>query len=141
MLLTVDTDGDGDLTNETQTSIDINGFEFTGTVGANGSILGSIDPGASNEANWGGFQLIHKGSSLNGLRVTDIRHTDIDTIELTWTSKPGRSYTVESSLNMVTWTPLLTEIDATPSPGTITTLIVDTPAANELRKFYRVVRE
>ncbi|MDA7651647.1 hypothetical protein N8601_01430, partial [Akkermansiaceae bacterium] len=114
MLLTVDTDGDGDLTNETPTNIDINGFEFTGTVGANGSILGSIDPGASNEANWGGFQLIHTGSSLSGLRVTDIRHTDIDTIELTWTSKPGRSYTVESSLNMVTWTPLLTEIDATP---------------------------
>ena len=141
MLLTVDTDGDGDLTNETPTNIDINGFEFTGTVGANGSILGSIDPGASNEANWGGFQLIHTGSSLSGLRVTDIRHTDIDTIELTWTSKPGRSYTVESSLNMVTWTPLLTEIDATPSPGTITTVIVDTPAANELRKFYRVVRE
>ena len=141
MLLTVDTDGDGDLTNETPTNIDINGFEFTGTVGTNGSILGSIDPGASNEANWGGFQLIHTGSSLSGLRVTDIRHTDIDTIELTWTSKPGRSYTVESSLNMVTWTPLLTEIDATPSPGTITTVIVDTPAANELRKFYRVVRE
>ena len=116
MLLTVDTDGDGDLTNETPTNIDINGFEFTGTVGTNGSILGSIDPGASNEANWGGFQLIHTGSSLSGLRVTDIRHTDIDTIELTWTSKPGRSYTVESSLNMVTWTPLLTEIDATPSP-------------------------
>ena len=141
MLLTVDTDGDGDLTNETPTNIDINGFEFTGTVGTNGSILGSIDPGASNEANWGGFQLIHTGYSLSGLRVTDIRHTDIDTIELTWTSKPGRSYTVESSLNMVTWTPLLTEIDATPSPGTITTVIVDTPAANELRKFYRVVRE
>ncbi|MDC0325098.1 hypothetical protein OAL42_03415, partial [Akkermansiaceae bacterium] len=59
MLLTVDTNGDGDLTNETPTNIDINGFEFTGTVGANGSILGSIDPGASNEANWGGFQLIH----------------------------------------------------------------------------------
>ena len=141
MLLTVDTNGDGDLTNETPTNIDINGFEFTGTVGANGSILGSIDPGASNEANWGGFQLIHAGSSLSGLRVTDIRHTDIDTIELTWTSKPGRSYTVESSLDMVTWTPLLTEIDATPSPGTITTVIVDSPAANEAKKFYRVVRE
>ncbi|MDA7616338.1 hypothetical protein N8567_01690 [Akkermansiaceae bacterium] len=55
MLLTVDTDGDGDLTNETPTNIDINGFEFTGTVGTNGSILGSIDPGASNEANWGGL--------------------------------------------------------------------------------------
>lgn len=141
MLLTVDTNGDGDLTNETPTNIDINGFEFTGTVGANGSILGSIDPGASNEANWGGFQLIHAGSSLSGLRVTDIRHTDIDAIELTWTSKPGRSYTVESSLDMVTWTPLLTEIDATPSPGTITTVIVDSPAANEAKKFYRVVRE
>ena len=141
MLLTVDTDGDGDLTNETPTNIDINGFEFTGTVGANGSILGSIDPGASNEANWGGFQLIHAGSSLSGLRVTDIRQTDTGAIELTWTSRPGRSYTVESSLNMVTWTPLLTEIDATPSPGTITTVIVDSPAANEAKKFYRVVRE
>jgi len=141
MLLTVDTNGDGDLTNETPTNIDINGFEFTGTVGANGSILGSIDPGASNEANWGGFQLIHAGSSLSGLRVTDIRQTDTGAIELTWTSKPGRSYTVESSLDMVTWTPLLTEIDATPSPGTITTVIVDSPAANEAKKFYRVVRE
>ncbi|MCH1421164.1 MAG: hypothetical protein L7W40_12755 [Akkermansiaceae bacterium] len=141
MLLTVDTNGDGDLTNETPTNIDINGFEFTGTVGANGSILGSIDPGASNEANWGGFQLIHAGSSLSGLRVTDIRQTDTGAIELTWTSRPGRSYTVESSLNMVTWTPLLTEIDATPSPGTITTVIVDSPAANEAKKFYRVVRE
>ena len=73
--------------------------------------------------------------------MTDIRHTDIDTIELTWTSRPGRSYTVESSPDMVTWTPLLTEIDATPSPGTITTVIVDSPAENEAKKFYRVVRE
>jgi len=141
MLLTVDTDGDGDLTDESPTNVDINGFEFTGTVGANGSILGSIGPGASNEANWGGFQLIHAGSSLSGLRVTDIRQTDTGAIELTWTSKPGRSYTVESSLDMVTWTPLLTEIDATPSPGTITTVIVDSQAANEAKKFYRVVRE
>jgi len=141
MLLTVDTDGDGDLTDESPTNVDINGFEFTGTVGANGSILGSIGPGASNEANWGGFQLIHAGSYLSGLRVTDIRQTDTGAIELTWTSKPGRSYTVESSLDMVTWTPLLTEIDATPSPGTITTVIVDSQAANEAKKFYRVVRE
>ena len=141
MLLTVDTDGDGDLTDESPTNVDINGFEFTGTVGSNGSILGSIDPGASTEANWGGFQLIYSGSSQGGLRVTDIRQTDTGAIELTWTSRPGRSYTVESSPDMLTWTPLLTEIDATPSPGTITTVIVDSQAANEAKKFYRVVRE
>ncbi len=141
MLLTVDTDGDGDLTDENPTNVDINGFEFTGTVSSNGSILGSIEPGASNEANWGGFQLIHSGSSQGGLRVTDIRQTDTGAIELTWTSRPGRSYTVESSPDMTLWTPLLTEVDATPSPGTITTVNVDTPAANELKKYYRVVRE
>lgn len=141
MLLTVDTNGDGDLSDETPTSVDAAGLEFTGTAGSDGRIIGSIDPGNSGEANWGGFQLLYSGSSLDGLRVTDIVVTENDSIELTWTSKPGRSYTVEASADLENWVPLLTEIDATASPGTITTVIVDTPAANETKKHYRVVRE
>ena len=141
MLLTVDTNGDGDLSDETPTSVGTAGLEFTGTAGSDGRIIGSIDPGNSGEANWGGFQLLYSGSSLDGLRVTDIVVTGNDAIELTWTSKPGRSYTVEASADLENWVPLLTEIDATASPGTITTVIVDTPAANETKKHYRVLRE
>jgi hypothetical protein len=141
MLLTVDTNGDGDLNDETPTSVGTAGFEFTGMAGSDGRIIGSIDPGNSGEANWGGFQFLYSGSSLDGLRVTDIVVTGNDAIELTWTSKPGRSYTVEASADLENWVPLLTEIDATASPGTITTVIVDTPAANETKKHYRVLRE
>ncbi len=134
MLLTVDTNGDGDLNDETPTSVGTAGFEFTGMAGSDGRIIGSIDPGNSGEANWGGFQLLYSGSSLDGLRVTDIVVTESNSIELTWTTKPGRSYTVEASSDLENWVDLLTEIDAAASPATATMVIVDRPTANETKK-------
>jgi len=141
MLLTVDTNGDGDLSDETPTSVGTVGLEFTGTAGSDGRIIGSIDPGNSGEANWGGFQLLYSGSSLDGLSVTDIVVTENDSIELTWTSRPGKSYTVEASSELENWVDLLTEIDAAAAPATATTVIVDRPAANETKKHYRVREE
>jgi len=141
MLLTVDTNGDGDLNDETPTNVGTAGFEFTGIAGSDGKIIGSIDPGVSNEANWSGFQLLHVSASQGGLRVSDIRHTEDDAIELTWTTIPGKSYTVEASLDLETWIDLLTEIDAAASPATATTVIVDRPAAIETKKHYRVREE
>ncbi len=141
MLFTVDTNGDGDLSDETPTNVGTAGFEFTGTAGGDGRIIGAIDPGESGEANWGGFQLLHVSSTLGGLRVTDINYTEDDAIELTWTSSPGRSYAVEVSTDLENWVDLLTEIDAAVSPATATTVIVDRPAANETKKHYRVRQE
>jgi hypothetical protein len=141
MLFTVDTNGDGDLNDETPTNVGAAGFEFTGTAGSDGKIIGSIDPGESNEANWGGFQLLQVGSGLGGLRITDISYTADDAIELTWTSRPGRSYAVEVSTDLENWVDLLTEIDAAVSPATATKVIVDRPAANETKKHYRVREE
>ena len=141
MLLTVDTNGNGDLSDETPTNVGAAGFEFTGTAGGDGRIIGSINPGVSNEANWGGFQLLHVGGTLGGLRVTDLSYTEDDAVELTWTSSPGRSYAVEASSDLENWVDLLTEIDAAVSPATATTVIVDRPAANETKKHYRVRQE
>ena len=80
-------------------------------------------------------------SPLVGLKVTDIVVTEDNSIELTWTSEPGKSYAVEASTDLESWVDLLTEIDAAVSPATVTTVIVDTPAATETKKHYRLREE
>jgi hypothetical protein len=57
MLLTVDTNGNGLLTDETPASVTGAGLEFTVTSDGAGKIIGEIGPGNSGEANWGGWQL------------------------------------------------------------------------------------
>ena len=57
VLMTVDTNGNGLLTDETPTLVAGAGFEFTVTSDASGKIIGQIDAGSVPEANWGGWQL------------------------------------------------------------------------------------
>jgi len=71
MLLTVDTNGNGLLNDETPTSVPGTGFEFTVTSDASGKIIGEIAPGNSGEANWGGWQL----ASTSDVVIID---TDMD---------------------------------------------------------------
>ena len=80
-------------------------------------------------------------SPLVGFKVTDIVVTEDNSIELTWTSEPGKSYALEASTDLKNWVDLLTEIDAAVSPATVTTVIVDTPAATETKKHYRLREE
>ncbi|MFT6862845.1 MAG: hypothetical protein ACJAVK_001405 [Akkermansiaceae bacterium] len=78
------------------------------------------------------------GGSADVLEVTEITLTDDNSIELSWTSVPGSLYSVEASTDLENWENLLTEIDAAVAPATLTTVEVDTPAANETKKHYRV---
>ncbi len=59
-LITVDTDGDGDLSDETPTLVNAGGFLFADLLpDANGRILGEVAVGTAGngEGNWSGFQL------------------------------------------------------------------------------------
>jgi hypothetical protein len=58
MFFTVDTDGDGLLTDETPISVNAQGRSFLVASGSDGKIIGAIGPGLSGEANWGGWQLL-----------------------------------------------------------------------------------
>jgi len=59
--ITVDTDGDGNLADESSVLAPANGSvvieDITPFSGAEPLILGSAEPGSNGEANWGGFQL------------------------------------------------------------------------------------
>ncbi len=58
MALTIDVDGNGDLTNDTAAFVNGAGHLFANiTADAGGKIIGSLDPGNNGETNWGGFQL------------------------------------------------------------------------------------
>ena len=144
MLLTVDTNGDGDLNDETPTSVGTDGFEFTGKAGSDGKIIGSIDPGNSNEANWGGFQLLDVNTSANVLKVTEILFTENNSIELTWNSisSLGTSYAVFSSddlsLPLEDWSEIDDGID---TGGDSTTYIIPSALVGDADKLFFYVRK
>jgi hypothetical protein len=71
MLLTVDTNGNGLITDETPTLVPGTGIEFAITSDAAGKIIGSIEAGSTTEANWGGWQL----ASTSDVVIID---TDMD---------------------------------------------------------------
>ena len=184
MLLTVDTNGNGLLTDETPTSVPGDGIEFSVTSDASGKIIGAIGPGNSGEANWGGFQLASNseiviidtdgdGLSDNAenaagtdrfnpdtdgdghsdgaevraagtdpldptsfLGVTEILH-DGDSVDLTWTSVVGKTYSVEASTDLVNWIEL---DDNVPATGTLTSSTVDVPGDTPFKAYRVVVR-
>ncbi|MFT5853024.1 MAG: hypothetical protein ACI8XO_000264 [Verrucomicrobiales bacterium] len=179
----IDSDGDSDLSDETATTVGVNGLEFTATVGTDGKIIGALDSGGV-EANLGGFHLvpmtIAADSDGDGLsdeleddfgtdpnnpdsdgdgqtdgqeanvtgtdptnpksvfKVASIRRTGGDSIELTWTSIPGKSYAVEVDTDLGSWVQISSGIDAAASPAAVTTQVVEAPAAGETRQQYRV---
>ncbi|MGD1979800.1 MAG: hypothetical protein PVJ98_10425 [Akkermansiaceae bacterium] len=141
--ITVDTNGDGDLADETPTLIPpVSGVEFTVISDATGVINGSMDPGNSGEANWGGFELMGALPGVTGTGVA-IQAIDYDgeDVFLTWTSTPGASYTIETSTNLEpdSWTAIFTDLNAAAAPATTTTQLVDSPV--DSAKYYRVIRQ
>jgi len=141
--ITVDTDGDGDLGDEVATRIPPqSGVMFSVTSNASGSITGTMDPGNSGEANWGGFEIkgALPGASQGGIVIQNIDY-DGEDVFLTWTSTPGALYNIEASTDLQpeNWTPILTGVNAAGAPATTTTQLVDTPG--ESIKFYRVVQQ
>jgi len=139
MSLTVDTNGDGELGDETPTLVPTLDFvEFSVTSSASGNITGTIDPGNSGEANWGGFELMGAlpGAGANGLAIQSVEY-DGEDVFLTWRSVPGAIYTIESSTTLNDdWVPMVTDLPAAAAPATTTTQLVDSPG--ETKKFYRV---
>ncbi|MDB4488305.1 hypothetical protein N9042_00905 [bacterium] len=139
--MTVDTNGDGDLSDETPTRVPpTGGVEFAVTSDASGQIIGTITPGNSGEANWGGFELVGNlpGASGAGLNIEAITY-DGEDVTLTWTSIPGATYNIEASSNLSDWSPISTGINAAAGPATTTSQIVDTTF--DAAKFYRVVEQ
>ena len=137
--ITIDTNGDGNLGDETATRIPPQlGLEFMVTSDATGRINGTMDPGLSGEANWGGFELVGSfpGAS-SGELVIQVIDYDGEDVFLTWTSSPGVLYNIEASTDLENWAAILTGISGAVAPATTTTQLVDTPA--ETTKFYRVV--
>jgi hypothetical protein len=185
MLLTVDTNGDGLLTDESPTSVPGTGISFTIVTDTAGQLQGEIGPGISGEADWGGWQLISStalpiiDTDMDGLSdndeniygtdrfnpdtdgdgqsdgaevraagtdpldptsflgVTKILH-DGDSVDLTWTSIPGKVYAVEGTTDLEDWTEISSNITAADNPATTTSATVDVPGAAPF-KAYRVV--
>ena len=139
--MTVDTNGDGDLFDETPTRVPpASGVEFTVTSDSNGQISGTITPGNSGEANWGGFELVGNlpGASGAGLSIQSITY-DGEDVTLTWTSAPGATYDIEASTNLKDWIPIVTGLNAAAGPATTTSQIVDSPIVPA--KYYRIVEQ
>ena len=76
------------------------------------------------------------GGGATGVRVTRVEHeAERGEVSLTWTSRPGSTYAIESSGDLQTWTELDDGVD---SAGE-TTSFTDTPAADAPFLYYRVV--
>jgi hypothetical protein len=72
----------------------------------------------------------------NEIRITSVRHASAPaSFELKWTSVAGRKYTVETSPDLKTWSPLVTDVTAT---GPETTYIHTPLPAGERSRNYRV---
>lgn len=141
LTMTVDTNGDSDLNDETPTRVPPKGgVEFTVTSDATGKIIGTMTPGNSGEANWGGFEIVGAlpGASGGELAIQTLDY-DGEDVFLTWNSTPGVIYTIEASTNLNDWTSILADINGAASPATTTSQLVDSPA--ETTKFYRVVQQ
>lgn len=75
------------------------------------------------------------------LRIIGIAFTNRE-ITLTWTSVPGKTYTIEanSDLTVATgWSAIATGIAASGAPAATTTALVETPGAGIDQRHYRVV--
>lgn len=139
--MTVDRNGDGDLSDETPTLVPAqSGVEFTVTSSGTGTIQGSMSAGNSGEANWSGFELLGSLPGVSGAEVAILSiDYDGEDVFLTWSSSPGAIYTIESSGDLQSWTILFTDLNAAASPATTTTQLVDTPS--EATRFYRVISQ
>ena len=139
--VTVDTNGNGDLGDETPTLVPAaSGLEFDVTADSTGAINGTMDPGNAGEANWGGFELVGTfvGVTGSGVRIESIDY-DGEDVFLTWTSAPGALYTIEASQDLQSWTTLFSDLNAAAVPATTTSQLVDSPIVPA--KYYRVTRQ
>lgn len=85
------------------------------------------------------FDGIPDGSD-NGFRITSVSHDpDTEFVSLTWTSRPGKFYTIQSSVDMTEWS----EVDdgVKGAEGETTTYVdrTDNPPGTK-RRFYRLLK-
>jgi len=95
------------------------------------SVSGSVSIGGLTFDSIGGPLVVNED-----LAITSIVFDDGE-VELTWTSEPGRMYTIQTGTDLIGWTDLITFTGAA-SPATTTTELVDFPEGTA-KKFYRVV--
>jgi hypothetical protein len=78
--ITVDTDGDGSLADESAIIVPVNAGvaieDITPFPGANSLILGKVEPGSVSEGNWSGFQLFIPSGGAGGGNSTGGISTD-----------------------------------------------------------------
>lgn len=80
-------------------------------------------------------------TAIPDFRITNFQLLIDNAVEITWTSIPEQSYTIETSEDLDTWTESMSQIDAAASPATTTTLMIDAPSSEADKIFYRVLIE
>ena len=80
-------------------------------------------------------------TAIPDLRITNFQLLTDNAVEITWTSIPGQSYTIETSEDLDTWTKGMSRIDAAASPASTTTHMIDLPSSEADKIFYRVLIE
>jgi hypothetical protein len=123
----------------------IHDFSFDDGVGwpaaadGAGFTLGILDPQGdyTDPANWTSSENV--GGSPLGYEFgfawdSYDKDSGSGAVTIRWKSHPLRSYTVETTTDMVSWTPLITVA----ASGTGITTHTDTAAGNETRRIYRV---
>lgn len=117
-------------------------FDYTAVASDVGGVLGirlvslNENPGTSS-VDFDNLRIV----AIPDLRITNFQLITNNEVEITWTSTPGQSYTIETSEDLDTWTENMSQIDAAVSPATTTTLIIDLPTSEIEKMFYRVLIE
>ncbi|MGC6564376.1 MAG: discoidin domain-containing protein, partial [Akkermansiaceae bacterium] len=76
------------------------------------------------------------------LDITDIEYNDDNSISLTWNSNPGRTYTVQSNVDLGSfWEDVQDSIPAAGDGATQTSVTFPSPPPVALKRFFRVVEE
>ena len=117
-------------------------FSYTATASDAGGIVGirllslNGSPGTSSVD----FDNLRIAADFD-FRITNLSFASDDSIELTWTSVPGRSYAIETSENLTDWFEIQSQIGAANSPASTTTQTIPIPGASVDRMFFRVRTE
>ncbi len=137
--MTIDTDGDGDLSDETPFTVVVDEFPAITSIiaGASGTIIGSATTSAGvSEGHWSGFQLIQDADPVGGISPTTLSLTEdpggtpSDTYTITLTEQPPAGATFAVYLDPCDlWADGLEQVTVSPAkagdPNTAVDITID----------------
>ena len=133
--------------NEEGEPVGSNYVKFSGMSGENLEIASVpiTHPTNVSRAPWNGFQIVEDTAGLAPLVITEIAYSpDDNMLTLTWNSRPGDTYAVKFSEDMLDWdfelddnVPAATEGEST----TVTFDLLESGLENDPRLFFRVEKQ